>query len=123
MNSIRSVGVDIVEIARIKTAYLRWGRSFLEKIFVSDEIEYCMSKANPYPSLAGRFAAKEAAFKALSNAGIKVERWHHLIVCRSPEGLPFLYSEGVKGIELHLSISHTREMAVAMVVAQTNHGL
>jgi holo-[acyl-carrier-protein] synthase len=55
----------LTEIARIRSAHQKHGKSFLDKIFTTEEQTYCLSKADPYPSLAARFAAKEAVSKAL----------------------------------------------------------
>ena len=118
---ICGVGVDVVTISRMRKAHQKWGDPFLARIFTQDEIDYCLAKANPYPSLGARFAAKEAAFKALSQTGVQVARWHDLEVLRSPEGQPCLLAPTVDGIELHLSLSHTKDMAIAMVVAEKGH--
>jgi holo-[acyl-carrier protein] synthase len=102
----------------MKSAYERWGERFLKKIFTEGEIEYSFSKHNPYLSLAARFAAKEAGFKALSQAGIRIVRWQDMEICRSAEGEPTLELTEISGVTMHLSLSHTHEMAVAMVVAE-----
>jgi holo-[acyl-carrier protein] synthase len=118
LSSICGTGVDTIEIPRIKKAYERWGEDFLEKIYLPDEIEYCLRKVNPYPSLAARFAAKEACFKALSQAGIVVDTWHGISVGRAPDGRPHLIVPEATGVRLHLSLSHSKEFAVAMVVVE-----
>ena len=118
MSSICGTGVDIIEVPRIKKAYERWGNNFLEKIYLPDEIEYCLCKVNPYPSLAARFAAKEACFKALSQSGIHVTLWRGISVGRAPDGRPHLIVPKFPGVRLHLSLTHSREFAVAMVVVE-----
>ena len=118
MSTIRGIGVDIIEIPRIKKAYERWGDSFLRKIYSRAEIDYCMRKKLPFTSLAARFAAKEACFKALSQAGIHITLWHGIEVSRSLNGRPGLVVPKAKGLTLHLSLSHLRELAVAMVVVE-----
>ena len=118
MSRICGTGVDIIEIPRIKKAYERWGRDFLDKVFLPDEIDYCLLKVNPYPSLAARFAAKEAGFKALSQAGIHITLWRGIAVARSEDGRPRLVVPKSDGVRLHLSLTHSREFAVAMVVAE-----
>ena len=116
--SICGIGVDIIEIPRIKKAHERWGESFLQKIFTDDEIKYCLRKVIPYPSLAARFAAKEAGFKALSQAGFHVTLWRSIYVTRSLNGRPHLNVDGLTGIKLHLALSHSKDSAIAMVVAE-----
>lgn len=119
LSNVRGIGVDILEISRIKKAYERWGVAFLEKVFLREEIDYCLTKVNPYPSLAARFAAKEAAFKALSQAGIHITLWHGIAVARAEDGRPRLVVPKATGLRLHLSLTHSKEFAVAMVVAET----
>lgn len=118
MSSICGTGVDIIEIPRIKKAYERWGQDFLDKIYLPEEIEYCLRKVNPYPSLAARFAAKEACFKALSQAGIDVDLWRGISVGSAPDGRPHLIVPKATGVRLHLSLTHGREFAVATVIVE-----
>ena len=60
------IGIDIIEIERIKNSIERFGNSFLNKIYTQNELDYCLAKNNKYQHLAARFAAKEAIYKALS---------------------------------------------------------
>lgn len=60
-----SVGDDLVENSRIRETYERFGKKFLERVFTSEEAEYCLSKKDPIPHLAARFACKEAFIKAI----------------------------------------------------------
>lgn len=115
---IVGIGVDLLEIDRVKLAHLKHGDIFLQKLFNDDEIADCFRKTNPYPSLAARFAAKEAAYKALSQAGIRIVRWHDYHVRQSDGGVPAISVAGVEGIVLHLSLSHTGTLAMATVVAE-----
>ena len=62
---ISGLGIDSVQVDRIKKASKRWGKSFLRRLFTDRELDYCFRHKNPYPSLAARFAAKEALIKAL----------------------------------------------------------
>ncbi len=118
MSRICGTGVDIIEIPRIKNAYERWGNDFLAKIFSPAEIDYCLRKMNPYPSLAARFAAKEACFKALSQAGIHITLWRGISVARAEDGRPRLIVPQAEGLHLHLSLTHGKDYAVAMVIAE-----
>jgi holo-[acyl-carrier protein] synthase len=120
---ILGIGVDLVDIARIKALMGKYGERFITRVFSPEEIEYCTRRHDAAACLAGRFAAKEAAFKALSadrfsGIGFKEIR----IIVR--EGRPELTLEGkakekaqhlgITGI--YLSISHDKGCAVAMVV-------
>jgi holo-[acyl-carrier protein] synthase len=118
------IGVDIIEIDRVKKAVERTPR-FLDRVFTSRELGYCMKKANPYPSLAARFAAKEALRK-LHPAFIAGVRFHDLEVLPGEDGRPQVYLHGeaehrcrIEGIgEISISLSHSREQAIATAIAK-----
>jgi len=118
------IGVDIIEIERVKKAVERTPR-FLDRVFTSRELGYCMKKANPYPSLAARFAAKEALRK-LHPAFIAGVRFHDLEVLPGEDGRPQVYLHGeaehrcrIEGIgEISISLSHSREQAIATAIAK-----
>lgn len=117
------VGVDIIEIERVKKAVERTPR-FLERVFTNRELDYCMNKANPYPSLAVRFAAKEALRK-LHPALITGVRFHDLEILRDEDGRPRVYLHGMaqkrcqaEGIgEIAISLAHSQEQAIATAIA------
>lgn len=114
-------GTDIIETKRIKNSIEKLGKKFVERIFSEKEIKYCESKKNQkYQHYAARFAAKEAAFKALSwkiEDKYKVE-WKDFEVDINKQGRP---SISIKNINLDvienidLSISHCKEYAIANV--------
>lgn len=118
------IGVDIIEIERVKKAVERTPR-FLKRVFTSQEVEYCMQKSDPYPSLAVRFAAKEALRK-LHPALIRGVRFCDLEVLRDENGRPGVVlhgeaqrrcqAEGIRGIAI--SLSHSRDQAIATVIAE-----
>jgi holo-[acyl-carrier protein] synthase len=86
---ILGTGIDVVEIERVREAVSKWGERFLRRIYTKHEIEYCFSKRDPFPGLSARFAAKEAAIKALS--GILKEHhlaFHEIEVLNEPSGKP-----------------------------------
>lgn len=123
---IAGLGIDLIELARVKKTVDRFGERFLKRIFTEGEIAYCYKKANPVPSLAGRFAVKEAAMKALGT-GYSQGVWFRLIeVVRSPGQAPTLHFHGgaklradALGIaKASISITHEREMAAAVVVLE-----
>ena len=117
-----TTGVDIIEIPRIQRVLDRYGQRFLDRIFTPDEISYCRGRA---PNLAGRFAAKEATMKALGT-GARGVSWKDIEVIRAESGAPSVKLHGraekrakrLQVGELSLSMSHSREYAVAFVVAQ-----
>lgn len=117
------IGVDIVEVPRIQAAVERWKGRFEERIYTESERRYCRSKACPYPSYAARFAAKEAAMKALGTGWNHVD-WKEIEVVRGAQGKPTLQFYGrarerfqaMGGREVRLSLSHTEQYAIAEVL-------
>ena len=115
-----TVGVDIVELWRIKAVFNSWGQRFLDRIYTPAEQVYCRERI---PQLAARFAAKEAVMKALGT-GIRGVGWRDIEVTRKRGGPPqiTLHSRGATRAtrmgmtQVSISISHSREYAVASVV-------
>jgi holo-[acyl-carrier protein] synthase len=114
-------GTDIIEISRIKESIERTGETFLNIIYTPKEIEYCESKRNAkYYHYAGRFAAKEAIYKAVSTLlddkfGIS---WHNAQVINDKNGNPKIEFIGIKFKQIKsidISISHCKEYAVSTV--------
>ena len=116
-------GVDIIEIARVKDVAERHGERFLNRIYTPGEVAYCRGRA---PQLASRFAAKEAVMKALGTGTTGVG-WRDIEVVRGRGGPPTIRLHGralrraeMMGIDnLAVSLSHSREFAVASVVGET----
>jgi holo-[acyl-carrier protein] synthase len=120
---IESIGVDIIEISRVREAVSRWGETFLHKVFTNIELDYCSQKRNMYQHLAARFAAKEAMSKALATGWGGVFRWQDVEVTNDKGGKPHILVYGnVKKLlgnkRLHLSISHSGEHVVAVVIVE-----
>ncbi len=115
-------GTDIIEISRIRESIEKSGEKFINLLFTPAEIEYCESKRNAkYYHYAGRFAAKEAIFKAVSPL-LKNKfdiSWHNAQVINDENGNPrieFLDIKFDKIKSIDISISHCKEYAVATVV-------
>ncbi|HEV1995148.1 MAG TPA: holo-ACP synthase [Candidatus Acidoferrum sp.] len=121
---IVGLGIDIAEIDRIEASIRRHGRHFLERIFTSREIAYCERHRNKAERYAGRFAAKEAAMKALGTGWGKGVRWVDIEVVRLPSGKPSLEVAGRAGQiaaglgvkNISLSITHSGNTAFAEVI-------
>ena len=119
-------GIDIAEVPRIRHSIERFGDRFLNRIFTAGEISYCDSKANREERYAARFAAKEAAMKALGTGWSRGVRWRDCEVVRLPGGRPtmkfhgkaaeFALKLGSKNVAL--SLSHTAEQAIAQVILE-----
>jgi len=114
------VGVDLVEIERVKRACRRWGERFKTKVFTPEELRLCGGRIS---CLAARFAAKEAVAKALGT-GIGPISWREMEILGDDSGKPFLKLHGkalAKAQELGvkgwtLSLAHSRALAIAFVV-------
>jgi len=124
---IVGLGVDIAEVGRMKTAIERHGEAFLRRVYTAREREYCERFKNKYERYAGRFAAKEAAMKALGTAWSRGVRWVDVEVVREKGGRPTmkLAGEAAKVAErmgvknIALSITHTAQQAFAQVIFET----
>jgi holo-[acyl-carrier protein] synthase len=124
---VLGLGTDLIEIARIKETIERHGDRFLHKVFTEGEIAYCLSKKiSSAESFAARFAAKEAGAKALGTGISRGVSWKELEVRREPGERPTLHLSGraaeraaQMGVRiLSLSLTHSRDVAMAVVVAE-----
>jgi holo-[acyl-carrier protein] synthase len=112
------VGVDLIEIERIRRALERPG--FRERCFTEAERAYCDAKANPAQSYAGRFAGKEAVGKALG-CGVHFT-WTEIEIAGRPKpgvrlsGRTAAWAEKVRAGAIDLSMTHSRELAAAICV-------
>lgn len=123
---IAGCGIDATEVARIRRAGERFGRRFLERIFTPAEIAYVERKSNRWERYAARFAAKEAGMKAIGTGLRRGVRWRDFEVSNQASGKPELRLHGEAarvasrlGVrQVHLSLTHTRESAVAVVILE-----
>ena len=117
------IGIDIIEIARIQRVMDRWGESFLHRVYTEPELRLYRKKP---PSLAARFAGKEAVAKALGarNKGIS---WRQIEILADPSGQPSVHlygkaqnqADSLGLANLAISLSHSREYAIALVIGET----
>jgi holo-[acyl-carrier protein] synthase len=123
---VLGLGTDLIETKRVQESMDRFGDRFLERIFTAGEIAYCKRKKNAAESFAARFAAKEAGAKALGTGISRGVTWKEFEVRREPSGRPALHFSGraaelAAGIgvkKVQLSLTHSRELAMAVVVAE-----
>ena len=123
---ILGIGTDIIEVARIRSSHEKFGDRFLTRILLPSEIEYCLSHKDPAPFIAARFAAKEAVSKAFGTGIGGSLGWLDIEVRRRESGQPYieLHGKGLdlialrKGRVLHLTISHTAQLANAVAVLE-----
>ncbi|HEX6030941.1 MAG TPA: holo-ACP synthase [Tepidiformaceae bacterium] len=117
-----AVGIDIIEIDRVADVIARHGDRFLGRVYTQDEIAHCRGRVH---ELAARFAAKEAVMKALGT-GIRGVGWRDIEVLPNRRGKPlvFLYGRGAERAEqiqlrgLEISLTHSKEYAIASVVGE-----
>ena len=117
---IVGTGVDLVEVPRFRKSVKRWGGRMLSRLFTAGELAYCRGYKDPHEHLAVRFAAKEAVVKAIgAPKGLALE-WKDLEIIRASSGQPGVRFTGSmsrwKKLKVHLSLSHTKEYAVASAV-------
>ena len=118
-----NIGTDIIEIARIREAVNHWGDSFLHRVYTDSEVEQCQKKPS---SLAARFAGKEAVIKALGT-GNKSISWREIEILSQPSGKPVVrlygraqqHATSLGLTEFAISLSHSKEYAIAFVVGET----
>jgi holo-[acyl-carrier protein] synthase len=120
-------GVDIVEVERIRLALERWGDRFLRRVFTAGEIKYCRRKRRAEQSFAVRYAAKEAVLKAMGLGKRWGIRWTDLEVVNDQLGKPEMRFDGrmkelLGGRKVLISLSHTREHAVAVALLTNDRG-
>ncbi|MCE1190408.1 MAG: holo-ACP synthase [Ignavibacteria bacterium] len=117
---IIGIGIDIIEIIRIQKSIERFGDHFINKIFTKTEIEYCKSKPLASQHYAVRFAAKEAVYKAFSNALLPKLTWTDIEVVTGINGNPeiaILHPDpGFKGFAVQISLSHSENYAVCSAI-------
>jgi holo-[acyl-carrier protein] synthase len=121
---IVGLGLDIAEIDRITAAITRHGAAILERLYTPTEVAYCESHKNKFERYAARFAAKEAAMKALGTGWTHGVRWRDIEVANAPGGKPTLRLQGVArqfaeklGVKnISLTITHSGNLALAQVI-------
>jgi holo-[acyl-carrier protein] synthase len=124
---IVGLGVDIADVGRMQGAIERHGEHFLRRVFTPAEIEYCESQRSRYERYAARFAAKEAAMKALGTGWRRGVRWVDIEVGRELSGKPVLRLRGAARAiadqlgakHIALSLTHTETQALAQVIFES----
>lgn len=120
---IIGTGIDIVDVSTFRR---RLNEELVAELFLPDEVTYCRTQARSWENFAARFAAKEAAFKALGAGLEQGLRWHQVEVVRDPAGPVALRLHGLAAelatrlgvTACHLSLSHSSENAIAMVLME-----
>ena len=121
---VKGIGIDLAKIPRMRRVVERWDERFLRRVFTDEEIAYCRRRRDPIPHFAARFAAKEAALKALGTGLRMGVRWRDLEVRRERGEAPTMVLSGrcraialAKGARRVLvSLTHDGDYAVAQVM-------
>jgi len=121
---IAGIGIDLVKIKRIQEAVQKWDKRFLNRVFTPPEQQYCYGHLDPALHFSGRFAVKEAVFKALGTGWRSGVRWTEIEVTNNPQGKPMVTVTGrvkqlmadLKVAEIHVSISHDTDYAIGQVI-------
>ena len=124
--SIVGIGIDQIELARIRDCLERFGDRFLARCFTADELAYCLAMRDPAPSLSARYAAKEAGAKALGTGIAHGVGWTEIEVRRERGQAPTLHLHGrarahaerLGVARAHLSLTHSRDLAAAYVILE-----
>ncbi len=123
---ILGVGIDIIEVTRIRASCDRFGERFLNRILLPAEIAYCLSNRISTPHVAARFAAKEAVSKAFGTGIGRHLGWHDIEVIRKDSGEPRIVLQGAgqtllkerNATTVHISLSHTEFYATAVAILE-----
>lgn len=127
---IKGIGVDIIEISRLKKITDKWGNKALKKIFTDNELKYCNSVKNKFHSLGVRFAAKEAVLKAIGMGLDKGISCKDIEIIKLNSGKPEVKLAGkiknlfrkLKLSHIGISLSHSDNFAVAFVIVENKVG-
>lgn len=123
---IFGIGIDLVEIDRLKKSVEKFGVRFLNRLFTENEIKYCQTKSNAYQHFAVRFAAKEAFLKAIGTGLRDGITWHQIEIINDNLGKPSILTQGkcheilqkLDAKNPKLSLSHTRHHGIAVVILE-----
>ena len=123
---IIGVGLDATEIERVADMIERYGERFLRRVFTEGEIAYCHARRDFASSFAARFAAKEAAFKALGTGWAAGVKWKDVEIERLPSGKPQLHLHGealnraisAGAQRFYVSLTHDQLVSCAVVILE-----
>ncbi len=118
---VKGIGIDIIDINRIKRLIDEYGERFFQRILTEKEIAYCKTFSKPELHFAGRFASKEAYSKAIGTGISRDFKWKDIEILNDERGKPYivhLAENEFSKYKYHISISHTDEYACAVVTCE-----
>jgi holo-[acyl-carrier protein] synthase len=124
---IIGVGIDVIQNDRLRESIKKFGPRFINRIYTEIESAYCSKYADPTTHFAARFAAKEAAFKALGTGWAAGVKWKDIEVQRLPSGQPTLHlfdealarATSMGATRFHVSLTHDQLVSCAVVILET----
>jgi holo-[acyl-carrier protein] synthase len=124
MSKILGIGVDVVDVQRMKDVLEKQGKVFLDKVSSDMEVTYCKTRKKPYIHFGARFAAKEAVAKAMRTGWSGAFHWRDIEVVNDQSGAPHILlsrdvAKALDQCRVHLSLSHTDNTVVAFVVLES----
>jgi holo-[acyl-carrier protein] synthase len=117
----KGIGIDIIEVSRIKNLMEKYGDKFFKRILTDNEINYCKSFVHPELHFAGRFASKEAYSKAIGTGISKNFGWKDIEILNDSKGKPYInhtVENEYSKLKFEISISHTKEYGCAVVICE-----
>jgi holo-[acyl-carrier protein] synthase len=123
MGDILGIGVDVVDVKRMKVVLDARGTPLIKKLFTESEVAYCSSRKNPHEHFAARFAAKEAVSKAMQTGWSGKFRWRDVEIMNHPSGAPKVIlhdfvADHLVHCNVHISLSHTESTVVAFAIIE-----
>ena len=116
-----NIGTDIVDINRVRFLIDKYNLKFINRVFSKDEIKYCLDKKNPSIHFSGKFSAKEAVKKAVSNKYKNIFfPLNKLSIMNNEDGRPFLFTDIIDTSLIDISISHTTNYAISFAILKTD---
>ncbi len=120
---VEGLGVDVVDIARVRGIVDRWGDHFLRKVFTDREIAYARARKNSLHHIAARFAVKEAVAKAVATGWQGGFRWKDVEVENDAKGKPSVVLGGalktlLEGANIQISISHSDTVVIGVAIVE-----
>ncbi len=120
---IYGTGIDIVDLDRFQRIVEKWSDRFISRILTENERKFCIKRNNSLPSIAVRFAAKEALYKSIPESLQRHASWQDMEVTNDHSGRPGIrlfgkLAEGLKDRKIHISLSHSRKSAIAMIIIE-----
>jgi holo-[acyl-carrier protein] synthase len=118
---VKGIGIDIIQVSRIKNLMEKYGEKFFKRILTENEISYCKKFPNPEVHFAGRFASKEAYSKSIGTGISRDFKWQDIEILNDERGKPYIHhivENEFSHFKFQISISHTKDYGAAVVIRE-----